>query len=96
MHARLHSNEPSGRGCGGMLAITRGSRHAAHHPRLAPCGSHQTPAAWRGCIPMNLQEGDVAVYWPPPAACAMRLTTRGLRHAPHGKGDFYLSHKRMR
>jgi len=54
-----------------------------HHPRLAPCGSYQTPAAWRGCIPMNLQEGDVAVYWPSPAARAMRLTTRGLRHAAH-------------
>jgi hypothetical protein len=49
---------------------------AGHHPRLAPCASHQTPAAWRGCIPMNLQEGDVAVYWPSPAARAMRLTAR--------------------
>jgi hypothetical protein len=59
---------------------------------------------------MNLQEGDVAVDWPSPAARAMRLTTRGslpaaramrlttrgLRHAPHGKGDFYLSHKKVR
>ena len=46
-----------------------------HHPRLAPCGSRQTPAAWRGCIPLNLQEGDVAVCWPSPAARAMRLTS---------------------
>jgi len=29
--ARLHSNEPAGRGCGCVLAITRGSRHAAHY-----------------------------------------------------------------
>jgi hypothetical protein len=39
----------------------------------------------RGCIPMTLQEGDVAVYWPSPAARAMRLTTRGLRHAARGR-----------
>ncbi len=49
----------------------------------------------RDFLPMTLQEGDVAVCWPSPAACAMRLTTRGSRHAAHGKGDFYLSHKRM-
>ena len=61
-----------------------------NHPRLAPCGLRQTPAAWRGCIPLNLQEGDVAVYWPSPAACAMRLTTRGSRHAAYGQGDFCL------
>ena len=28
----------------------------------------------RDFLPMPLQEGDVAVYWPSPAACAMRLT----------------------
>jgi hypothetical protein len=32
--ARLHSNEPAGRGCGCGLAITRGLRHAAHGRRL--------------------------------------------------------------
>jgi hypothetical protein len=31
----------------------------------------------RGLIPINVQEGDVAVYWPSPAARAMRLTHHG-------------------
>ena len=32
--AQLHSIEPAGRGCGCVLAITRGLRHAAHGRRL--------------------------------------------------------------
>ncbi len=35
--AWLKSNEPARRGSGRVLAITRGLRHAAHGPRLAPC-----------------------------------------------------------
>jgi hypothetical protein len=74
--AWLRSDRRARRGCGWVLAITRGLRHAAHG--LA-CG------VMRGCVPIVVQEGAVAGYWPSPAACAMRLTTRGLRHAAHGR-----------
>ena len=57
----VRSIEAARRGCGRVLAITRGWRHAAHG--LA-CG------VMRGCVPIVVQEGDVAVYWPSPAACA--------------------------
>jgi hypothetical protein len=45
-----------------MRLTTRGWRHAAHG---------NTPAAWSGCIPMTIQQGDVAVYWQSPAGGAL-------------------------
>jgi hypothetical protein len=63
--AWLISDRRARRRCGCGLAITRGSRHAAHG--LA-CG------VVRDCIPIDVHEGDVAVDWPSPAARAQRLT----------------------
>jgi hypothetical protein len=33
----------------------------------------------RGCVPIDVQEGAMAVYWPSPAAGAMRLAVLRLR-----------------
>jgi hypothetical protein len=76
--AWFDSDRRARRGCGCVLAITRGSRHAAHG--LA-CG------VVRGLIPINVQEGDVAVYWPSPAARAMRLTVTRLRRGAWLRSD---------
>jgi hypothetical protein len=41
----------------------------------------------RGLIPIDVQEGDVAVYWPSPAARAMRLTVTRLRRGAWLRSD---------
>jgi hypothetical protein len=70
----VHSDRRARRRCGCVLAITRGLRHAAHG---RACG------VVRGCIPIDVQEGDVAGYWPSPAARAQRLTAAADAVAVH-------------